>query len=370
MLSTSSAAVGDNGSMDTPMSPVAALRRVAFLLELAGEPSHRASAFRRAADAIAALPPEEIEARARAGTLRQLSGVGDTTARIIKEALAGEVPAYLQRLEDEREQGSTRPGAALFAALKGDCHVHSDWSDGGASIREMADAAIELGHEYIVLTDHSPSLKVARGLSPERLREQLDVVAALNDELAPFRILTGIEVDILADGALDQEDELLARLDVVVGSLHSLLRMERKPMTKRMLAAIANPHLDVLGHCTGRMKTARRDRPESEFDAAEVFAACVRYDKAVEINSLPPRRDPPRRLMRQALELGCRFSLDSDAHAPGQLAWKLFGADRAAECEVPAERIVTTYSAEELLAWTRSHDAGTAQASDVRGVAS
>ena len=301
MLSTSSAAVGDNGSMDTPMSPVAALRRVAFLLELAGEPSHRASAFRRAADAIAALPPEEVEARAE----------------------GRDAPPAVRRRRHHRShhrRGARRRGAGVPPTARGRARAGLDASgrgavrraqgrlpralglvDGGASIREMADAAIELGHEWIVLTDHSPSLKVARGLSPERLREQLDVVAALNEELAPFRILTGIEVDILADGALDQEDELLARLDVVVGSLHSLLRMERKPMTKRMLAAIANPHLDVLGHCTGRMKTARRDRPESEFDAAEVFAACVRYDKAVEINSLPPRRDPPRRLMRQAL---------------------------------------------------------------------
>jgi putative hydrolase len=354
--------------MTTPTTPVAALRRVAFLLELAGEPSYRAAAFRRAADAVAALSDEEVRARAETGTLRELSGIGDVTERLIIESLSGEVPAYLARLEEAREAGNERPGAALFAALKGDCHVHSHWSDGGASIREMAEAAIELGHEYIVLTDHSPSLKIARGLSPERLREQLDVVAALNEELAPFRILTGIEVDILTDGSLDQEDELLARLDVVVGSVHSLLRMEREPMTQRMVAAIANPHLDVLGHCTGRMRMRRRDRPESEFDADEVFGACVQYDKAVEINSLPPRRDPPRRLMRQALEMGCRFSLDSDAHAPGQLAWKLFGADRAAECDVPPERTVTTFSADELLEWTRSHDAAAVPAS--RGRAS
>jgi putative hydrolase len=330
---------------------------VAFLLELAGEPSYRAAAFRRAADAVAALTDEELRVRAEAGTLRELPGIGEATERLIVEALRGEVPSYLARLEEEREEGNERPGAALFRALKGDCHVHSNWSDGGASIREMAEAAIELGHEYIVLTDHSPSLKIARGLSRERLLEQLDVVAALNDELAPFRILTGIEVDILPDGSLDQEDELLARLDVVVGSVHSLLRMERQPMTERMLTAIANPHLDILGHCTGRMRMRRRDRPESEFDPDEVFGACVRYDKAVEINSLPPRRDPPRRLMRQALEMGCRFSLDSDAHAPGQLAWKLLGADRAAECDVPPERIVTALGAAELVSWTRSHEA-------------
>jgi len=347
-------------SSRSPRSPVAALRRIAFLLELAREPSHRAVAFRRAAEALATLPPGEVRARAEAGALRELPGIGEVTERVVNEALAGETPAYLRRLEQEQAQQPARPGAALFAALRGDCHVHSNWSDGGASIREMAEAAIDFGHEYMVLTDHSPSLKVARGLSPDRLREQLGVVAQLNEELAPFRILTGIEVDILPDGALDQDDELLSRLDVVVGSVHSLLRMERGQMTQRLLTALANPHLDILGHCTGRMRTRRRDRPESEFDAAEVFAACAHYDKAIEINSLPERRDPPRRLIRQALEAGCRFSLDSDAHAPGQLGWKAMGADRAAECDVPAARVVTTFDAAGLLVWTRSHDVSAA----------
>ncbi|MBX7112646.1 MAG: PHP domain-containing protein [Dehalococcoidia bacterium] len=346
-----------------PPGPIAALRRIAYLLEYAGESSYRASAFRRAADAVAELAYEDLRARAEAGTLRELPGLGGSTERVVLEALAGQVPAYLDRLEREHAEAPKRPGDGLFTALRGDCHVHSNWSDGGASIRDMAEAAVDLGHEYVVLTDHSPSLRVARGLSPDRLREQLEVVARLNEELAPFRILTGIEVDILTDGALDQEDELLSRLDVVVGSVHSLLRMERDPMTARMLAAIANPHLDVLGHCTGRMRAGRRDRPESEFDAAEVFSACARYGKAVEINSLPPRLDPPRRLMAQALEAGCLFSLDSDAHAPGQLAWKIGGADRAVEVGVPAERIVTTWPAEDLLAWARSHEATPAPAS-------
>lgn len=217
---------------------------------------------------------------------------------------------------------------------------------------------MELGHEYIVLTDHSPSLTVARGLSADRLREQLDVVAALNEELAPFRILTGIEVDILADGSLDQEDELLARLDVVVGSLHSLLRAPSEVTTMRMLRAIEHPHLDILGHCTGRLRTRRRDRPESEFDAERVFEACARRDKAIEINSLPSRRDPPRRLIEAALAAGCRFSIDSDAHAPGQIAWKALGCERAAACAVPADRVVNTWPAADLLAWARSHEVG------------
>jgi putative hydrolase len=244
--------------------------------------------------------------------------------------------------------------AEIRAAIRGDCHVHSDWSDGGATIREMAETAIELGHDYMVLTDHSPRLTVANGLSVERLRTQLDEVAALQEELRPFRILTGIEVDINEDGSLDQEPELLSRLDVVVGSVHSVLRMEERQMTRRMVTALANPHLDILGHCTGRMKTRRRNRPESTFDAAIVFAAAVRFDKAIEINSRPERLDPPKRLLRLALEAGCRFAIDTDAHAPGQLDWQVLGCERAFACGVTAAEVVNALPADGLLAWTRS----------------
>jgi putative hydrolase len=256
---------------------------------------------------------------------------------------------------------------ALRDALRGDCHLHSDWSDGGSPIEEMALAAVQLGHEYMVLTDHSPRLKVANGLTAERLERQLDLVAEINGQLPDgFRILTGIEVDILIDGRLDQTDELLSRLDVVVGSVHSDLRSDSAAMTKRMLAAIANPHLDILGHCTGR-KIATKDgggdrahrggrgRPESEFDADAIFAACAEFDKAVEINSRPDRLDPPKRLVRQALEAGCNFTIDTDAHAPGQLDWLGNGCERAALCGVAADRIVNTRSADDLLAWAASH---------------
>ena len=157
----------------------------------------------------------------------------------------------------------------------------------------MAEAARELGHDYLVLTDHSARLTVAHGLNAERLRAQLDVVAELNGELAPFRILTGIEVDILEDGSLDQELDLLAELDVVVASVHSKLRMESSAMTERMLAAIESPHTDILGHCTGRLITGR-GRAQSTFDADAVFAACARTGTAVEINSRPERRIPRR----------------------------------------------------------------------------
>jgi putative hydrolase len=338
------------------VDPVVALRRVAYLLEAEGAETYKVRAFRRAAETLAGESPARVQELARTRRLTALPGIGDSTAAVVTEALAGEEPAYLADLVRRAQAPPTGPAAALRARLRGDCHSHSDWSDGGSPIRDMAEAARALGHDYLALTDHSPRLTVAHGLNPQRLRQQLDIVAQLNEELAPFRILTGIEVDILEDGRLDQDESLLARLDVVVASVHSKLSMESGPMTKRMLAAIESPHTDILGHCTGR-KVVGRGRAQSKFDAELVFATCARTGTAVEINSRPERRDPPEPLLRQALALGCLVSIDTDAHAPGQLEWLRNGCEQAIEADTPDDRVVNAWPLEQLLAWTAGHAA-------------
>ena len=330
------------------MTPVQALERVVHCLDRGRDNGYKAKAFARALDVVRATPPEEIAERAERGTLTEMEGIGDSTAKVIEEALAGKEPAYLAKIDASTKVSITEEGARYRSALRGDCHMHSRWSDGGATIEAMARTAKALGHEYMVLTDHSPRLTVAHGLSRERLEQQLADVTTLNAELAPFRILTGIEVDILEDGLLDHGNDVLSELDVVVASVHSKLRMDGEQMTARMVRAIASPHVDILGHCTGRLIGKRK---ESSFDADYVFAACAQFGTAVEINCRPERLDPPRPLLQMAIDYGCYFSIDTDAHATGQLEWQAYGCDRAAECAVPLERVINSWSADELLQW-------------------
>ncbi len=339
--------------MSATMSPAAALDRVVYLLDRDLAEGRRIAAYVKARDLVRELGDDEIARRHGDGTLLDLPGIGASTGKVIALALDGGIDEHLATLEAETAI-DIGEGADLRAALRGDCHSHTTWSDGGAPLEVMARTAMDLGHEYLVVTDHSPRLTIAHGLNRERLLEQLDEIDRVRDEVAPFRILTGIEVDILQDGGLDQDDDLLERLDIVVASVHSKLSMPGPEMTRRMVLAVASPHVDILGHCTGR-KVVGTGRPPSTFDADIVFAACARFDTAVEINCRPERQDPPEDLLALALDWDCKVAIDTDAHAPGQLEWQAFGCDKAARLGIEADRIVNTLAADDLIAWAASH---------------
>ncbi|WP_336922490.1 PHP domain-containing protein [Aquipuribacter sp. SD81] len=352
---------------ERPLAPREELERVAFLLERAQSATPRVKAFRTAAAVVGGLADDEVRRLADEGGLTGLAGIGPRTAEVVTESVRGEVSGYRAALEAQVGP-LVADGHALRAALRGDLHSHTLASDGGSSIETMARTAAALGHDYLVVTDHSPRLTVANGLSPERLLAQLDEIEQVQERLdadgVPLRVLSGIEVDILDDGSLDQTDELLARLDVVVASVHSKLRMDADAMTRRMLRAVQDPHVDVLGHCTGRLlggragdspgaSRGRGGRPQSEFDAERVFAACAAAGTAVEVNARPERLDPPTDLLALAADAGCLFAVDSDAHAPGQLDWQQLGCARVEHAGIDADRVVDTWDLDRLLAWTR-----------------
>ncbi len=282
----------------------AGLDTARYYLDRGFAPAAKARAFQKALDVVAALPTGELEARVASGTLQELDGIGTSTGAVIADAVDRRASSYLSELAASTEQ-DVGAGSALRSAVRGDLHSHTLWSDGAESVRTMAESALALGHEYLAVTDHSARLTVAHGLDEARLTRQLAEIEQLNAELAPFRILTGMEVDIL-------------------------------------------------GHCTGRKSTSR-GRPPSRFDAEIVFAACVRFDTAVEVNCRPERQDPPEELLALALQWGCRVSIDTDAHAPGQLEWQAWGCGFATDMGVEPGRIGNTYPLDELLAWTDAH---------------
>ena len=330
------------------------LDRAISLLDRGFADPYRIAAFAKARSTVIATSDEELRSRAEANTLHELPAVGVKTAAVIRSAVLGLADLYLAMLDEETRVAVTERGAVVRSAIKGDLHTHTDWSDGGASIEAMAQAAAAIGHEYIAVTDHSGRLTVAKGLDKSRLQGQLDKIASLREEILErygIRVLTGVEVDINEDGSLDGDNDSLSQLDIVVASVHSRIAMPEPEMTQRLLRAVSHPHVDVLGHCTGR-KVVGRGRAGSTANWELVFAACASFGTAVEINCRPERLDPPRALLRKAHVLGCMFSIDSDAHAPGQLEWQPFGCDRAADSGIEADRIINALSWDELRSWT------------------
>lgn len=246
----------------------------------------------------------------------------------IEAGLAGELPALVTR-ED----------------VRGDTHTHSNWTDGVDTIEVMARAARDHGHEYIVLTDHSPSLGVARGLTPDRIEEQRAEIARLNVELAPFRILHGTELEIRADATLDYPDELLARFDVVIASIHTGRNQSPDQLTRRALAAIEHPHVDVLAHPSGRIVNRRDPLP---LDWPRIFEAAARTGTALEING-SPRLDLDDSLARAAGRAGARLTVASDAHRTEELAQQHYAIDLARRAWLEPDQLLATRTADELL---------------------
>ncbi|MFL5779541.1 MAG: DNA polymerase/3'-5' exonuclease PolX [Chloroflexota bacterium] len=265
--------------------------------------------------------------------------------------------------EIEAARAGSLPTLVDQAALRGDLHTHSDWSDGVHTIEVMAEAARRRGYAYQVLTDHSQSLAIARGLTPARVEEERGIVAALNDRFAAeeaagtappatppegFRILFGCELEIRADGALDFDDDLLSRFDVVVASLHVSRRQPRTELTRRTLNAINSPNVDVIAHPAGRMIQSRDDL---DLDWDVVYEAAARTGTTLEINGSPHRLDLAVERARRAVSLGCLVSIDSDAHKTSELDFVRWGVSQARRAWVEPSNVLNTRSREELLAW-------------------
>ncbi|HEY4025758.1 MAG TPA: PHP domain-containing protein [Candidatus Dormibacteraeota bacterium] len=306
----------------SPEEAAAHLSEIAYLLRHKGD-GHRARAFTRVASELVRSRPDLVGLRA-AGRLETLDGVGAGIARTLAELIDTGSSSYLTTLREELAQPVWREAAApglsplVQTGYRGDLHSHTDWSDGGASVLEMALAARGRGYEYLAITDHSPRIPVVNGLGPERLAAQRRLIDQANSELEGITVLQGIEVDINENGTLDLPDETLAALDVVIASPHVKLRMERAAMTERMMRAVEHPHVDIVGHPTGRRPGSR---PGAEYDFEAVFTAAARHGVVLEIDCDPARMDLSPELAALALSCGCRLSLDSDAHAPDQLIY-------------------------------------------------
>ncbi len=216
-------------------------------------------------------------------------------------------------------------------------------------MEEMVSAAIEAGHRYFVISDHSRSLGIANGLSIERLMDQRGVIDAMQEEVGDtVRLLQGSEVEILADGSLDYPDEVLAELDLVVASLHTSLRQPREQITDRLVSALRNPHVDIVGHPTGRL-LGRRDPADLDMEA--LFSQAAEHGTALEINANPERLDLKDAHARRAVEVGCLLAINTDAHAPEDIELMRYGVATARRGWVEAEQVINTWTLDRLLAW-------------------
>src|SRR3982074_2779503 len=299
------------------------LSEIGYLLRQDSEEKFRAKAFSAAAWSLAVQRPD-LMALHGANELTTLEGVGQGIAKVLAEVLETGKSRYLDRLREQMKRPARDDESALdFARYQGDIHSHSKWSDGKATMLEMARGAQAMGYRYLGVTDPSPRLQVVNGLDAERLLAQSREMADVQAQVPTVALMQGIEVDILEDGALDLPDAVLELLDVVIASPHVKLRQEPAAMTERMLRAASHPNVDVIGHPTGRRPGSREG---ANYDFELVFREAARHGVAPEIGCAPARMDLSPEHARLALECGCNFSLDADAHAPAEFAYVHMGA--------------------------------------------
>jgi putative hydrolase len=303
----------------TPEQAAASLAEIGYLLRRK-EDYHRARAFSRVAATLLETQPDLARLRHRDG-LEQIEGVGSGIAKVLAELVDTGSSTYVENLRSELGEvvaPSPNPSPVTREGYRGDLHSHTDWSDGTATVLEMAAGALARGYEYLAITDHSPRMQIVNGLGPERLAAQARLIAQANQRLEGLTVLQGIEVDILEDGSLDLPDETLAGLDVVIASPHLKLRMEPAAMTERMLKAVEHPHVDVIGHPTGRRPGSRAG---AQYDFELVFKRAAERNVALEIDCDPARMDLSPEMAMLAAALGCRLAVDSDAHAVDQFVY-------------------------------------------------
>ncbi|HUY74611.1 MAG TPA: PHP domain-containing protein [Candidatus Dormibacteraeota bacterium] len=321
------------------------LSEIGYLLRQDPDEKFRAKAFSGAAWSLAIQRPD-LAALHGSNELTTLEGVGAGIAKVLSDLIENGRSRYLERLREQMKQPALEDETALdFSRYHGDVHSHSDWSDGKATMLEMAKGAAAMGYRYLGITDHSPRITVVHGLNAERLLAQSVQMAEVQEQVPGVTLLQGIEVDILEDGALDLPDAVLEILDVVIASPHVKLRQDPSAMTERMLRAASHPHVDVIGHPTGRRPGSREG---ATYDFEAVFKEAARHDVALEIDCDPARMDLSPEMARLALECGCNFTLDADAHSPAEFAYVPMAMWMARRAGIPQDRILNFLPLEEL----------------------
>ena len=321
------------------------LSEIGYLLRQNEDQRFRAKAFAAAAWSIVISRPD-LEVLHKSNQLTTIEGVGPGIAKVLAGLVETGLSSYLQRLRNEMGQPARDDETTIdLSQYQGDVHSHTNWSDGKATMLEMAQGAQAMGYRYLGVTDHSPRIKVVNGLDGERLLAQSQELAQVQAQMDELTLLQGIEVDILEDGSIDLPDAVLELLDVVVASPHVKLRQEHSSMTERMLRAVSNPHVDVIGHPTGRRPGSREG---ASYDFEAVFKEAARHNVALEIDCDPARMDLSPEMARLALECGCNFTLDADAHAPAELAYVPMGAWMARRAGIPQDRILNFLNVDDL----------------------